>query len=186
MDFARKAPIPPPALQHAQNLRARSAFKSGFAALLKRQKHSIIINKTIIFGEQMTVYHFTGEKECESFEEMEKVLLIRTKEIDDSIKFPEEANTFTLCTENATFPFMIMMVKNDAASLYCVLEEEQAGFMSIGQFSDEEGNTVFYADTGEENEVSNRYCLPFSKALNVCKEFFETLRLPTCIEWEEL
>jgi len=134
----------------------------------------------------MIVYHFAGEVECNTFEDVEKILQIRTKEFANGFTLPEEANTFTLCGEN-NFPFMIMMVKSDIASLYIVLEEGDAGYVSIDSLEeDKSGITIFYADNGEKVEVLNCYCLSFSKALSVCKEFFETMCLPKCIDWEKL
>ncbi|MDP4177541.1 MAG: hypothetical protein Q8900_04275 [Bacillota bacterium] len=74
-----------------------------------------------------------------------------------------------------------------------MLKYNDPGFSSIGSDTDLDidididGISIFYTNTDkEEIEVANYSILPFSKAVTAVDEFFETMSLPKCIEWEEL
>jgi hypothetical protein len=82
-----------------------------------------------------------------------------------------------------------MSVKDDYAAISYFEKEDESSFVSIGGNTDLEqgGITIFYTNTDkEEIAIENGFILPCFKATKVIKEFFETMRLPECIEWEEL
>jgi hypothetical protein len=127
----------------------------------------------------MTVEHFLGKVECINFEELEKVLRSRTE---------KGVNEFIIYGDKY-FPYLVMAVNDNYASLSYFWKDNNPGFSSIGSDTnlDEDGVSIFYTNNDkEEIEVANYSILPFSKALTVIKEFFETMSLPKCIEWEEL
>ncbi len=126
----------------------------------------------------MTVEHFMGKALCTNYEELENVLKIRTE---------KGVNEFVISGEEY-YPFIMMAVKDDYATI-TYFEKDDTSFVSIGGNTDlgEDGISIFYTNTDEEEiEVENCSVIPFSKAVMVIKEFFETMRLPECIEWEEL
>ena len=52
---------------------------------------------------------------------------------------------------------------------------------------DADGVSVFYTNTdSEEIEVANYSIVKIEDAISAVKEFFDTKKLPKCIEWQEL
>ena len=52
---------------------------------------------------------------------------------------------------------------------------------------DADGISIFYTNTdSEEIEVANYSIVKIVDVVSAVEEFFETLQLPKCIEWEEL
>ena len=68
-------------------------------------------------------------------------------------------------------------------------EEDDPGYSSVNAnpVLDAEGISIFYTNTdSEEIEVANYSIVKMEDAVSAVEEFFETLQLPKCIEWEEL
>jgi hypothetical protein len=125
------------------------------------------------------VEHFLGKAVCTNDEELESILKVRTE---------KGVNEFIISSKEY-YPFIIMSVKNDYAVISYFDKEDESSFVSIGGDTnlEQDGITIFYTNTEkEEIAVENGFILPFSRATKVIKEFFETMRLPKCIEWEEL
>ncbi|MBP1903789.1 hypothetical protein J2Z32_000401 [Paenibacillus turicensis] len=127
----------------------------------------------------MLVEHFLGKAVCTTYEELESILEVRTE---------KGVNEFIISSKEY-YPFIMMSVKDDYATISYFDKEDESSFVSIGFNTDleQDGITIFYTNTDkEEIAVENGFILPYSKATMVIKEFFETIRLPKCIEWEEL
>ncbi len=127
----------------------------------------------------MLVEHFMGQKECDSLEELRTVLSERTE---------KGVNEFIISIHEQ-FPYMIMAVKGKYACLSYFREENDPGYSSVNTnpILDADGISIFYTNTdNEEIEVANYSVVKFEDAVSAVEEFFETLQLPKCIEWEEL
>jgi hypothetical protein len=125
------------------------------------------------------VEHFLGKAVCTNYDELESILKVRTE---------KGVNEFIISSKEY-YPFIIMSVKDDYAAISYFEKEDESSFVSIGGNTDLEqgGITIFYTNTDkEEIAIENGFILPCFKATKVIKEFFETMRLPECIEWEEL
>ena len=127
----------------------------------------------------MLVEHFMGQKECNNLEELREVLDERTE---------KGVNEFIISTHEQ-FPYMIMSVKERYACLSYFREEDDPGYSSVNDTPvlDADGISIFYTNTdSEEIEVANYLIVEIEDAVSAVVEFFETLQLPKCIEWEEL
>lgn len=127
----------------------------------------------------MLVEHFMGQKECDSLEELREVLNERTE---------KGVNEFIISTHEQ-FPYMILSVKEKYACLSYFREEDAPGYSSINvnPVLDADGISVFYTNTdSEEIEVANYSIVKIEDAVPAVEEFFETLQLPKCIDWEKL
>lgn len=125
------------------------------------------------------VEHFLGKAVCTNYKELESILKVRTE---------KGVNEFIISAKEY-YPFIIMSGKDDYATISYLDKEEESSFVSVGGNADleQDGITIFYTNTDkEEIAIENGFILPCSKATMVIKEFFETMRLPQCIEWEEL
>ena len=82
-----------------------------------------------------------------------------------------------------------MSVKEKYACLSYFREEDDPGYSSVNDTPvlDADGISIFYTNTdSEEIEVANYSIIEIEDAVSAVEEFFETLQLPKCIEWEEL
>ncbi len=127
----------------------------------------------------MLVEHFMGQNKCDSLEELRKVLSERTE---------KGVNEFII-SMNEQFPYMIIAVREKYACLSYFREEDDPGYSSINTnpILDADGISIFYTNTdSEEIEAANYSIVKIEDAVSAVEEFFETLQLPKCIEWEEL
>lgn len=127
----------------------------------------------------MLVEHFLGKKECNDLDELREVLNKRTE---------KGVNEFIISTYEQ-FPYMIMSVKGKYACLSYFREEDDPGYSSVNSAPvlDADGISIFYTNTdSEEIEVANYSIIDIKNATSAIEEFFETLQLPKCVEWEEL
>ena len=127
----------------------------------------------------MLVEHFMGQNKCDSLEELRKVLSERTE---------KGVNEFII-SMNEQFPYMIIAVREKYACLIYFREEDDPGYSSINTnpILDADGISIFYTNTdSEEIEAANYSIVKIEDAVSAVEEFFETLQLPKCIEWEEL
>ncbi len=127
----------------------------------------------------MLVEHFMGKKECNSLEELREILDKRTE---------KDVNEFIISTHEK-FPYMIMSVKGSYACLSYFCEEDDPGYSSVNSVPilDADGISIFYTNTdNEEIEVANYSIIKIEDGVSAVEEFFKTLQLPKCIEWEQL
>lgn len=127
----------------------------------------------------MKVFHFGGETNCTTLEELNIIL---------SSRHENNSNEFEL-RGNKEYPFMTILVKDEWACVHFFENEDDCGHYASSneKVLDEDGYTVFYmGSTTSETEISNQLVIPFSTSVTVAKEFFTTLEMPKCIEWFEL
>lgn len=76
---------------------------------------------------------------------------------------------------------------NNLKELRKVLGERTEKGVNDAPVLDADGISIFYTNTdSEEIEVANYSIIEIEDAVSAVEEFFETLQLPKCIEWEEL
>lgn len=90
--------------------------------------------------------------------------------------------------KNIEYPYMGILINNEFAYLHFFPYEKHPGFRSISdQLCDQEGFSVFYTNTPEEEiEVMNEAVVSTSLALKAAEEFFQTGKMPQCVQWFEL
>ena len=127
----------------------------------------------------LVVEHFGGTVECKTIGELEKILEIR---------YGTGVNEYWIYGKEKN-PCLAVLVNNKYATLTYFPEEEHPGYQSVGKDTDLDFDeyTIFYVNTPtEEMEVHNFSVISFSKALEATKEFFLSLSIPNCLEWDEL
>ena len=127
----------------------------------------------------MLVQHFLGEKICNTLEELERELEIRSD---------KGVNEFILSFDEE-LPLVYMNVNKEYASLNYYYEENDPGYVSIGNNNglDEKEDMVFYTALGNKTFlVPNYSVVMFEEAKQAAVEFFKIKKLPQSIEWEEL
>lgn len=124
----------------------------------------------------MKISHFGGIVECKTIEDLGNVL---------NMRYGDGVNEFWISGKEDD-PCLAVLVNKDHANITYFSEDGDIGLQSAGMDTnlDPNGMTIFYTNTpDEEIEVSNSAVIPFSKAIGVIKEFFETMDLPKSIEW---
>ena len=130
----------------------------------------------------MEVIDFGGTHSAHSVEQLQQLL---------GARFKHEMNEFKLCAEERPYPVLVIYASGrDIAALYYVPKRREPGYMSVGgQLNlDPEKATPFSVDnlSPESIEIRNGFIVPFSKAVEVAKEFFHSQELPRSIEWYAL
>ena len=126
----------------------------------------------------MNVWHFGGEVECKTIEELDSIL---------NIRYETMKNEF-LIYGNEKYPYLAILVNHDYAFITFFPEDEGILYQSIGMNTTLNPNnmSIFYNGTPtNEIEIDNDFVVPFAKAREAAIEFFTTLSLPVCIEWSE-
>ena len=127
----------------------------------------------------MKIEHFGGFVECNGIEEFESIL---------NMRYGKGVNEFWVCGKDR-YPCLSVMVNGEYAYVHFFPEHKHPGFhsVSINTRLPEGKTSVFYTGTiYEEIQISNDAVIPFSFAVTAAKEFFNTLKMPKCIEWFEL
>jgi len=100
-----------------------------------------------------------------------------------------DANSFWLTRDHDKKPAISILVRGDLACLHYFPSESHPGFVSVSSVQNPQGSgaTLFFMDSPEQQqEILNKYVVPFSEALQTAREFFVRKELPSCIEWTEL
>lgn len=126
----------------------------------------------------MNVWHFGGESECKSAEELVSIMETR---------YEGGVNEFLIYGEKK-YPYLAVLVNNNNAFLTFFMEDDSYALQSsaLDATLDHNETSIFYTGTPDiEIQVWNEFVVPFSKALEAATEFFTTSSLPNCIEWSE-
>jgi hypothetical protein len=130
------------------------------------------------------VIDFGGTHIVHSAAELEQVLQAR---------FKHEMNEFSLSDEpRRSYPLLVIYARGDLATMfYYKADDRLPGYTSIGGEMnwDSQKMTNFSIDNldpGESIDVWNHFVVPFSKSVEVAKEFFHSREMPHSIEWFEL
>lgn len=104
-------------------------------------------------------------------------------------RYKGNVNAFWLSHGANNFPVMLVLVKENVASLHFFTKDRDPGLSSIGHVNGYEsgGISIFYMNNAEEeHEVSNDSIILVNLAICAAKEFQITKSLPKCVEWLEL
>lgn len=129
----------------------------------------------------MRIKHFGGIVNAYTLSEFESFL---------NMRYGENANEFWITkNEVEENPCLAVLVKGQYANVTYFPDYDHMGFQSLSAVNGlkENGHMVFYTNTPEEEiEVSNEMVITWDLAFEAAKEFFSTLKKPTCLKWEEL
>lgn len=127
----------------------------------------------------MMIEHFIQTEICNNVSEISSIINKKTE---------KGVNEFIVSLDSK-YPYMIVAVNRNKASISFFRYDDDPGFSSINHTmnSDENGLTVFYTNTeDEEIEIENSQIITIEQAIKAVEEFFITEQLPACIDWEEL
>jgi hypothetical protein len=130
----------------------------------------------------MIVSDFSGDHSVQSIAQLEQRL---------GVRFKDEQNLFHLTPDSSDHPTLTVHVRGDLAAIYYYRGDDRAGYVSLGgkmNLDPKEWTTfsITKRDPGETIDVRNEFIVPFSEALKVAKEFFNSQQMPHSIEWFEL
>ena len=126
----------------------------------------------------MTVYHFCGQKDVNTVEDLNSVLNIRTE---------NDANEFLL-SGSFKYPYLSILINGDYATAIYVSDKTGGILQSVGDglSLNMDKTTTFFTGTKEQEIcVWNEYVLSVEKAKAIAIEFFLKYELPTCVKWSE-
>ncbi len=99
------------------------------------------------------------------------------------------ANAFWL-SHDAGFPVLVVLVKEEVATVQYIPRDREAGWMSVGSMDDgvKGGLTRFAISQHVADDVfiMNETLLPFATAVEAAKEFFDSAALPPSVQWLKL
>jgi len=129
----------------------------------------------------MKVHDFGGTHKVQSIAELEQRL---------GVRFNDEQNGFGISPDSSKYPRLFIYVKGDLAVIYYHRGDDRAGYVSVGGKMNldpkEMTNFSIHRSDSDSIDVFNDSIVPFSEALEVAKEFFQSQELPRSIEWFEL
>jgi len=126
----------------------------------------------------MRIAHFGGVCFCHTLEDLISILQVR---------FNDSVNEFWIMDDEADNPCLAILVNKDIANVTFFPFAGHPGLQSQGDAISEEGFSVFYTNTPEEEiEVSNDLVISFEQAEQAAEEFFLTNNKPACINWLDL
>jgi hypothetical protein len=128
----------------------------------------------------LEVHDFYGDHMIYHQDALESRLLIR----DDA----HCANRFYLYNDDQAYPLLDLWVKDNMAVLYYFNQADEAPSISQSNEYLHLGERVsFHEDpNGEATGLPSSAIVSIKKAIMAAKEFSETKRIPTCIEWLDL
>ncbi len=127
----------------------------------------------------MKVFHFGGETDCKSLEDLNNVL---------SNRYENDANEFELYG-SGEYPFMTILVSCEWACVHYFESEDDCGRYAYcdEKLLDEDEYTDFYVGSAtSKTEISNKLVIPFSLALIAVQDFFLYSKMSEKIKWFEL
>ena len=80
------------------------------------------------------------------------------------------------------YPYLSILVNGDHACIHYFESEDGAMFQSLG--NGKEG--IVFLAAGEEWKAPADTIVTLETAIKCMKEFFETMKRPKCIKWQEL
>jgi hypothetical protein len=128
----------------------------------------------------MIVHDFEGTHRVHSIAELEQRL---------GVRFNDEENGFGLSPDSSEYPLLLIQVRGNLAVIHYIPGDGEAGYESLGgkmNLDPHEKTTFSIHRSGDEIYVLNRFIVPFSEALEVAKEFFQSQALPRSIKWLKL
>lgn len=127
----------------------------------------------------MKIYDFYGEYNCNSEDELLKILKIRSRNMSNEFELRNEAE----------YPFVTILVKDNLACVHFFKNENDAGryaFSMTNEQVKEEYITFNIGSEDAETEISNRMVISVEQSYIVAKAFFNTNEMSNEVEWFEL
>jgi hypothetical protein len=132
----------------------------------------------------MNVSDFGGDHSVQSIAQLEQLF---------GMRFKGDQNQFALSPDSSDYPLLLIYMRGNLAVIYYIPADREAGHVSLGRKMkmnlDPKKVTPFSIDNldpGETIDVPNESVVPFSEALEVAKEFFDSQELPRSIKWRQL
>ena len=130
---------------------------------------------------RIKMHHFGGKNICATWDEVAQTL----EQTVDGV------NEFYIAAEHTMFPYLAVLEKDDYAYVHCVPNETGGGLIAFSADTPTDlppdGISIFYTNTPtEEIEIYNDYVIPKTLAWNFVKDFVETGKMSSCVEWDEL
>ena len=130
---------------------------------------------------KIKINHFGGKALCTTWDEVAQTL----EQTVDGV------NEFYIAAEHTMFPYLAVLEKDDYAYVHCVPNETGGGLIAFSADTPTDlppdGISIFYTNTPtEEIEIYNDYVIPKTLAWNFVKDFVETGKMSSCVEWDEL
>ena len=130
---------------------------------------------------RIKMHHFGGKNICATWDEVAQTL----EQTVDGV------NEFYIAAEHTMFPYLAVLEKDDYAYVHCVPNETGGGLIAFSADTPTDlppdGISIFYTNTPtEEIEIYNDYVIPKTLAWNFVKDFVETGKMSSCVEWNEL
>lgn len=120
----------------------------------------------------MRIVNCNGDFECDSWQEVEK--LIRRSSLNplDDIWISKEAE----------YPCLAILLNGNAACVHYFLNEEGDMWQSVG-YGDRD---IVFESNGDKSEMPANTVISIEKAIECAKQFYNIQKQPECIEWREL
>lgn len=128
----------------------------------------------------MLIADLKNNHSCHELSDLKRILKIR---------YGDGLNTFIMGNQDEPYPCLNLSVNGDLANVIYLSKGDHPGYQSIGINNGLDMNLTTMFCMGSVTELyafSNKYVISFAQAFEVAIEFFETGRMPKCIEWFEL
>lgn len=128
----------------------------------------------------MIIHDFQGRKGADTWDDIERILQLRYP--------PNNANCFYMAASDLEdAPLLVAYVVDDLATLWFTHASSEPGFVSQNMSNGPDTTMTFYENvTGERHEFPLDTVVAAKDLESCVREFQESNRLPTCVEWLEL
>ena len=120
----------------------------------------------------MNMTNCNGDFELHSFTELEQQIRESSTYPFDDIWISGEAN----------YPCLSILINGQYACIHYFLNNQGDMFQSIGYGHE----NIIFETNGEKSDMPANSIIPLHSAIECAKQFYETQKLPTCINWRDL
>lgn len=114
---------------------------------------------------------------CNSIEEVDKIIKRRNENGENTI--------YMRPRQKEPWPLMSILVRDDKAFIQVCVRDFHRGYISLTNYTldlDYADKTIFHE--GERSvDVQNIYVISINEVFEAVHEFYQTEKLPECIEW---
>jgi len=101
----------------------------------------------------------------------------------------DDSNCFWISHDDDQYPTLNILVKGDISYLNYIPKEFDAGYRSVGQRGRDSDDVVTFSISeysGDDLDILREAIVPWSTALVVAKDFFQSKELPNSVAWFQL
>ena len=120
----------------------------------------------------MNIANCKGDFEIKSWDELEQQIRESSSNPYDDIWISGETE----------YPCLAVLINGSYACVHFFLNEEGDMWQSVG----EGDKDMVFVNNGEESEMPADSIISLERAVECAKQFYQTKKKPTCIEWREL